>query len=110
MESPDLSADPAWLRIVDGEVEVRVRVVPRSSRDRIAGVLADRLKLQVTSPPVDGAANEAVVGLLARSAGVPVRSARISAGVTGRSKTVRLACEDAVRTAARLVALVEAIR
>ncbi|MFN2378067.1 MAG: DUF167 domain-containing protein [Candidatus Binatia bacterium] len=91
-----------WLRIRPGAVEVDVRVVPRSSRDRIAGVLGDRLKLQVTSPPVEGEANRAVLELLARSAGLPLRSATLVVGQTGRSKTVRIECEDPAAVAERL--------
>lgn len=83
-----------WLRVRDGAVDVDVRVVPRASRDRIAGVHGDRLKLQVTSPPVEGEANRAVLELLARSAGLPPRAASLVAGQTGRSKTVRLCCDD----------------
>lgn len=113
MSTNEEGTSPRWLRIVGAAVEVRIRVVPRSSRDVIAGVLGDRLKLQVTSPPVDGAANTAVLHLVARSAALPVRSASLTAGETSRSKTVRLACEDppqAAEAAARLVTLVAAIR
>lgn len=91
-----------WLRLRPGAVDVDVRVVPRASRDRIAGVLGDRLKLQVTSPPVEGEANRAVLELLARSAGLPPRAASLVAGQTGRSKTVRLECEDPAAVARRL--------
>jgi len=91
-------------------VEVDVRVVPRSSRDRIAGVLGDRLKLQVTSPPVEGEANRAVLELLARSAGLPLRAASLVAGQTGRSKTVRLECEDPAAVARRLGELAAPLR
>lgn len=102
--------DAAWLRVVAGAVEVRVRVVPRSSRSRIAGVIGDRLKLQVTSAPVDGEANLAVLELLAKSAGLPVRAASLSAGATGRSKTVRLESGDPAVLAERLEALVASAR
>lgn len=101
---------PPWIRIAEGAVEVQVRVVPRSSRDRVAGVLGDRLKLQVTSPPVEGEANRAVVELLARSAGLPTRAATLTAGASSRSKTVRLASEDPAATAAKLETLAAAVR
>ncbi len=91
-----------WLRLRPDGVDVDVRVVPRASRDRIAGVIGDRLKLQVTSPPVEGEANRAVLELVARSAGLPLRAAALVAGQTGRSKTVRLSCEDPATAAARL--------
>lgn len=101
---------PPWLRIAAGSVEVQVRVVPRSSRDRIAGVLGERLKLQVTSPPVEGEANRAVLEFLARSAGLPARAATLMAGAAGRSKTVRLACEDPAAVAATLRSLATGVR
>jgi uncharacterized protein (TIGR00251 family) len=91
-----------WLRIGAGAVDVQVRVVPRSSRTRIAGVIGDRLRVQVTAPPVEGEANREVAGLLARSAGLPARDASVTAGATSRSKTARLACEDVAEVAARL--------
>jgi uncharacterized protein len=96
--------------MADGALELSVRVVPRSSRNRIAGVLGDRLKLQVTGPPVDGAANACVVETIARAAGLPPRCCSVTAGATGRSKTVRLETAGASAVAAKLVALVAAIR
>jgi uncharacterized protein len=96
---------PPWLRVVDGGLEIKVRVVPRSSRDRIAGVLGDRLKIQVTGPPVEGAANDCVLDVLTRSAGLPSRSAALKAGASGRSKTVLLETVDPEIVAARLIAV-----
>ena len=93
---------PAWARAGDGFLDVQVRVVPRSSRDRVAGVLGDRLKLQVTSPPVEGEANRAVLELVAKVAGLPSRAASLASGATGRSKTVRLATESPLAALARL--------
>ena len=95
-------AGPSWLRVLDGAVEVRVKVVPRSSRNRIAGVMDARLKLQITAPPVEGAANEAVLELLAGSAGLPKRAASLVSGATGKSKTVRLETPDPAKAAKRL--------
>jgi len=100
----------SWLRVLDGAIEVRVRVVPRSSRNRIAAVIGDRVKLQVSSPPVEGAANEAVLELLADSAGLPRRSASLVAGATSKSKTVRLETADPVAAARRLETIAAAFR
>lgn len=91
-----------WLRVGQGWIDVLVRVVPRASRSRLAGVLGDRLKVQVTSPPVDGEANAAVLDLIASSAGLPLRSAVLVAGQSGRSKTVRLETDDVAAAAASL--------
>ena len=68
-----------------------IRVIPRSPRDRIDGVRAGRLLVRVTAPPVDSAANEGVVALLARTFDVPRASIRIVSGGTGRNKTVEVA-------------------
>jgi uncharacterized protein (TIGR00251 family) len=101
---------PSWLRVVDGAVEVRLRVVPRSSRNRIAGTIGDDLKVQVSAPPVEGAANEAVLELLAKVAGLPRRAASLVSGAASRTKTVRLETEDPAGTAARLASAAVPVR
>jgi uncharacterized protein len=92
----------SWLRLGPGSVDVQVRVAPRASRSRIAGVMGERLKIQVTAPPVEGQANLEVARLLAKSAGLPARNATVSAGAASRSKTIRLACDDPASVADRL--------
>ncbi len=71
-----------------------VLVQPRASRARIGPVQGDRLKVAVTSPPVDGAANKAVVELVAKSLGIPKRDVEVAAGHTGRRKTLRVVGVD----------------
>ena len=68
-----------------------MQVVPRASRDRLGPVHGDRLKVQLTAPPVDGAANDALVALVARALGRPRGDVAIVRGQTGRKKTVRVA-------------------
>ncbi len=75
----------------DGGITFDVQVVPRASRDRLGPVHGDRLKIQLTAPPVDGAANDALVQLRARSLGRPRGDVAIVRGQTGRKKTVRVA-------------------
>ena len=75
----------------DGAITFDVQVVPRASRDRLGPVHGDRLKVQLTAPPVDGAANEALVALLARALGRPRGDVVIVRGQTGRKKTIRVA-------------------
>lgn len=86
-------------------VELDLQVVPRASRESLGPVHGDRLKLHVSAPPVDGAANEAVRALLARLLGVPRGQVTISAGLTGRKKTVTVAGDPTALVAA-LAALV----
>jgi uncharacterized protein (TIGR00251 family) len=68
-----------------------VRVTPRSGRTALAGVLGTQLLVRVTAPPVEGAANDAVIGLLADVLRVPRRAIRVAAGE--RSRTKRLIVE-----------------
>lgn len=83
-------------------VRVRVHVQPRASRSEIVGQHGAALKVRLQAPPVDGAANDALVRLLADSLGVSQRSVRVVAGATSREKTVEIdgTTEDAVRALA----------
>lgn len=74
----------------DGTVRLTVRVSPRASRDSIAGVHDGALKVSLTAPPVEGAANAALVALLAKALGVPKRAVRIAGGETSRVKRVEI--------------------
>jgi uncharacterized protein (TIGR00251 family) len=80
-----------------GALRFDVKVVPRASRERLGPMVGDRIKVQVSAPPVDGAANEAVRALVARALGVPKASVSIVRGETGRNKTLRV--EGATRAA-----------
>jgi len=66
-------------------------VVPRASQSRIVGPHDGRLKIQLAAPPVDGAANAALVELLARTLELPRAAVEIVRGATGKRKTLRLA-------------------
>ena len=83
------------IREVAGAVEVDVAVVPRASRSRVVGIHGDRVKVQLAAPPVDGAANEELVALLADVLGVPRRTIAIVRGDTSKRKTVRIDGGDA---------------
>ena len=74
-----------------GAITFDVQVVPRASRERLGPVHGDRLKIQLTAPPVDGAANDALVPLLARALGPAARRRHHRARPHRRRKTVRVA-------------------
>ena len=86
-------------------VRLDVRVTPRASKNAIDGVREGRLVVKVTAPPVDAAANDAVVALLADTLDLPKRHISIVLGATGRSKTVELAGVTADVIRARLSAI-----
>jgi uncharacterized protein (TIGR00251 family) len=83
-------------------VLVRVYVQPRASKNRIVGVHADELKIAVTAPPVEDAANEAACRLLADFFGVPKSSATVKSGRASRHKTIALRGVTAADARARL--------
>jgi hypothetical protein len=68
-----------------------VRVHPRAKRDGINGTVGDALKLALTSPPIEGRANQACIEFLARLLGVSRSSIEILSGQSGRNKLVRVA-------------------
>jgi len=76
---------------------LRIKVVPKSSADRISGWVGDRLKVQVTAAPERGKANDAVVELLAETLGVPRRAVRIAAGAASPLKTVEVDAGEEAR-------------
>lgn len=76
-------------------VIVDVVVQPRASRAGVAGLHDGALRLRVTAPPVDGAANAAVVKLLGELLGVPKSRVTIVAGQASRRKRVRIDVMDA---------------
>ena len=79
-----------------------VRVIPRSPRSRIDGRRGDAVLVRLAAPPVDGAANEALIDLLSREFQVPKRQIAILSGTTSRDKRVELGGLDAATGEARL--------
>lgn len=79
-----------------------MHVQPRASRSEVVGTHGAALKVRLLSPPVDGAANDALTSLLAERLSVPRRAVRIVSGATSRSKTVEIdgTTEAAVRALA----------
>jgi uncharacterized protein (TIGR00251 family) len=74
----------------NGRVRFSVRVQPRASKDEIAGIHGDALRIRLSAPPVEGAANEALVKFLAELFAVARRDVRIVAGESSRSKIVEI--------------------
>ena len=81
---------------------MHVHVQPRASRSEVVGTHGAALKVRLLAAPVDGAANEALVALLAEELGVPRRDVRIVHGTTSRTKVVEIegTTADAVRALA----------
>jgi uncharacterized protein (TIGR00251 family) len=96
--------DELDLREQDGGVSFEVRVSSRASRAAVGGVHGSALKLSLTAAPVDGAANEALIELLASALGVHKGAIRILRGEHSRNKSLRVEGLDAAAARAALSA------
>ena len=85
----------------DPPLTVAVRVTPRARRNAVA-LEGDTLRVWLTAPPVDGAANAALLALLAERLGVPKRAVTLIRGETAREKVVAIAGIDAETLRQRL--------
>lgn len=93
---------PPFLREQDGAVWLALKVQPRAKRTEFAGTVGTELKLKVTAPPVDSAANEAVLEFLATQLDLPRRAVILARGATSQHKLIRLDGISALQTAKRL--------
>jgi uncharacterized protein (TIGR00251 family) len=73
-----------------GKVSFVVKVQPRASKDELAGVLGDGVKLRLTAPPVDGEANKGVIRFFSDLFQVPKSAVTIVSGLTSRTKMVEI--------------------
>lgn len=75
-------------------IQFKIFVQPRSSKNAISGLHGDALKIKLTAPPVDNAANKMCIQFLAKALKVPKSSLEILSGHTGRTKRVLLRYAD----------------
>lgn len=79
-----------WLQRDGDDITLALRVQPRASRDEFSGLHGGRLRLRITAPPVDGAANDHLRRFLAEAFGVPATRVRLLKGLSGRDKLVAI--------------------
>ena len=72
------------------DVLIWIKAVPGASRDEIAGVIGDRLKLRVSAAPEAGKANKAICKLISSAIGVKLKRVSIDSGQTNPEKIVRI--------------------
>lgn len=87
-----------------GGVSFAVKVHPRAKHDGISGAIGDALKIDLTAPPVEGKANEAVTRFFSRLLKVPRSSVTIASGKTNRMKVIHVAGINADQLRQRLAA------
>lgn len=85
-------------RPVAGGIEMEIWTVPRASRPGLGPLHGERLRVAVSAPPVDGAANEAVRSLVADAMGVARGEVIVVRGTLGRNKTLRVCGDPSVLT------------
>jgi uncharacterized protein (TIGR00251 family) len=81
---------------------IRLRVQPRASSERLEGLRDGYVRLRLTAPPVEGAANAACIGFLAKTLGVNRAQLRLQAGVKSRDKLVHITGLTPAQVAAAL--------
>lgn len=74
----------------DGAIQFVVRVVPRAARNAVVGEHDGALRVRIAAPPVEGAANEELMRLLADAFDVPLRAVEITSGHASKLKRVRV--------------------
>jgi uncharacterized protein (TIGR00251 family) len=81
----------SWIVTTAGGVRLTLHVQPRASRTEVAGRHGDALKVRLAAPPVDGAANDALLRFLADTLGVPRSGVTLVGGTSSRRKVVLVA-------------------
>lgn len=76
------------IRSVARGVRFEVRVQPRASRSEVVGAQEGALRVRLAAPPVDGAANDALIELLAHLLNIAKRDIRIVTGATSKRKVI----------------------
>jgi uncharacterized protein (TIGR00251 family) len=85
-----------------GGIVIDVRVIPRAGKAGIAGTRGDALLVRLNAAPVEGAANEELIDVLAKTLGVPRRAVAIVSGERSRRKRVRVSGVDVPTAESRL--------
>lgn len=93
----------AFLKAGSGGTYIAIKVQPRASKNEIGPVLGDELKIKVTAPPVDAAANEALIELIADTLGCAKSKVQITKGQTSRHKTIFVSGVTVAQIASKLV-------
>ncbi len=94
---------PAIVQDTNDGAILTVHIQPKASTTECVGIHGDALKNRVAAPPVDGAANDALIRFLARTLSLPLAAVCIESGTGGRHKRVRLRGVTAERVFARLM-------
>lgn len=93
---------PEFIALQPDGVLLAVKLQPRASKNEIVGPLGSELRIKVTAPPVDAAANENLLRLLAETLDCPRSKVELLRGHASRHKVIKLHGLEAVTVAAKL--------
>lgn len=71
-------------------IVLSIHVQPRAARTEVVGLHGDAIKIRLRAPPVDGAANDELIRLVAERLGLPHAAVELVGGATGRAKRLRI--------------------
>jgi len=94
--------DARFAKDVSDGCTLSVRVHPGARKNAVIGIHADALNVALTAPPVDGKANEALIAFLAEALRLPQARIAIIAGISSRTKTLRITGKSAAEVATAL--------
>jgi uncharacterized protein (TIGR00251 family) len=97
-----MNGEDDFARDVPDGCTVSVRVHPGAKRNAVTGLHAGAVKIALTSPPVDGKANEALIAFVAERLRLPRAQVSLIAGTASRSKTLRITGKSAAEIQAAL--------
>ncbi|HEX7793155.1 MAG TPA: DUF167 domain-containing protein [Vicinamibacterales bacterium] len=86
------------------EAFLNIRVIPRARKSEVTGMRGDAWLVRLQAPPVEGAANDELIAMLAKLLDVPRREVTIVSGGRSRDKRVRVASLDSATAQERLAA------
>lgn len=90
----------SWcVQAADGSLILTLHIQPGARKTEIVGLHGEALKIRLAAPPVDGKANAALLGFLAKACGVSKSAVELVSGDTSRAKRVRLRGADPARVA-----------
>ena len=78
------------IRAIDGGIEVRLHIQPRAKQSGIVGIHNKALKVKITAPPVDDAANRAIIDYFSTLLGIAKSNIKIASGLKSKEKALQI--------------------
>jgi uncharacterized protein len=78
------------IRAIDGGIEIRLHIQPRARKSGIVGIHNKALKVKISAPPVDDAANRAIIDYFSGLLGLPKSNIKIASGLKSKEKALQI--------------------